>query len=54
VTTVVELARPTDVPSKCPGHGGPGIPANPCIKPGSLLRCMVCPQWSGYWRKRVA
>jgi len=39
------------IPSKCAGHGGPGIPANPCLVPGSLPRCQLCPSSPTYFRR---
>lgn len=47
------LATEPPGPSKCPGHGGPGVPANPCTEPGSLPRCQLCLNSPTYWRKTV-
>lgn len=53
--TVQSLPRAsTSVPSKCAGHGGPGVPANPCTRPGSLPRCQLCPASPNYWRRVAA
>lgn len=52
--TAPVAAPPTvEVPSKCAPTPGVGVPANPCRKPGSMLRCLLCPRWSGYWRNAL-
>ena len=45
---------PTDVPSKCASAAAAGSPANPCLEPGSLLRCHLCPDSPNYWRREAA
>lgn len=42
----------TPVPIKCAGPTGAGIEPNPCTEPGSLPRCMICPNGPGYWRNQ--
>lgn len=39
------------VPSKCSPPPGAGVPPNPCLEPGSLPRCQLCPTSPNYWRK---
>lgn len=39
-----------DVPDKCEGPTGAGIEPNPCLEPGSLPRCGLCPKSHTYWR----
>ena len=37
------------IPSKCAGPTGAGVDPNPCIEPGSLPRCQLCPESPNYW-----
>lgn len=41
------------VPEKCAPPTGAGIEPKPCMEPGSLPRCQLCPKSPTYWRKEA-
>lgn len=45
---------PADVPSKCKDADAAGSPANPCLVPGTLLRCLICPDSPNYYLREAA
>lgn len=48
------MTAATEVPSKCDPTPGADVLRNPCTRPGSLLRCRLCPNSPTYWRREEA
>lgn len=51
MSATVEVEPGVHVPIKCGDHDAAGVPPAPCLEPGSMDRCELCPASPTYWRK---